>query len=145
MPDGKLNRRDKAPRNVRGVARQYRHFRRSFPGDVLFFHVGRFVEFYQPDDALVADRLGLSRMAGNRRGARFGFPAWNTGNCLGRVLRGGRSVVLIRGNGRPAAMERGACADLQMREPGGERGKMRAEGKEYIVKDGDVLNFLFNV
>jgi len=26
-----------------------------------------------------------------------------------------------------------------------EAGKMRAEGKEYMVKDGDVLNFLFNV
>lgn len=26
-----------------------------------------------------------------------------------------------------------------------EAGKMRAEGKEYIVNDGDVLNFLFNV
>ncbi len=26
-----------------------------------------------------------------------------------------------------------------------EKGKMRAEGKEYIVQDGDVLNFLFNV
>jgi ribosome-binding ATPase len=26
-----------------------------------------------------------------------------------------------------------------------EAGKMRAEGKEYVVKDGDVLNFLFNV
>ncbi len=26
-----------------------------------------------------------------------------------------------------------------------EHGKMRAEGKEYIVHDGDVLNFLFNV
>lgn len=26
-----------------------------------------------------------------------------------------------------------------------ESGKMRAEGKEYVVKDGDVLNFLFNV
>ncbi len=26
-----------------------------------------------------------------------------------------------------------------------EAGKMRAEGKEYTVKDGDVLNFLFNV
>jgi GTP-binding protein YchF len=26
-----------------------------------------------------------------------------------------------------------------------EAGKMRAEGKEYIVRDGDVLNFLFNV
>ncbi|TXI74801.1 MAG: redox-regulated ATPase YchF [Dokdonella sp.] len=26
-----------------------------------------------------------------------------------------------------------------------EAGKMRAEGKDYLVKDGDVLNFLFNV
>ncbi|HBH89862.1 MAG TPA: redox-regulated ATPase YchF, partial [Hyphomonadaceae bacterium] len=26
-----------------------------------------------------------------------------------------------------------------------EAGKMRAEGKEYIVKDGDVLHFRFNV
>ncbi len=26
-----------------------------------------------------------------------------------------------------------------------EAGRMRAEGKEYIVKDGDVMNFLFNV
>jgi ribosome-binding ATPase YchF (GTP1/OBG family) len=24
-------------------------------------------------------------------------------------------------------------------------GKMRSEGKEYVVKDGDVMNFLFNV
>ncbi|HNT38543.1 MAG TPA: DUF933 domain-containing protein, partial [Rubrivivax sp.] len=24
-------------------------------------------------------------------------------------------------------------------------GRMRAEGKEYVVKDGDVMNFLFNV
>ena len=26
-----------------------------------------------------------------------------------------------------------------------EAGKMRVEGKDYIVKDGDVMNFLFNV
>lgn len=26
-----------------------------------------------------------------------------------------------------------------------EKGKLRVEGKEYVVKDGDVLNFLFNV
>jgi hypothetical protein len=26
-----------------------------------------------------------------------------------------------------------------------EAGKMRQEGKDYIVKDGDVMNFLFNV
>ena len=24
-------------------------------------------------------------------------------------------------------------------------GKMRSEGKDYVVKDGDVMNFLFNV
>ena len=36
---------------------------------------------------------------------------------------------------------------IQYKGEGGakEAGKMRAEGKEYIVKDGDVLNFLFNV
>jgi len=26
-----------------------------------------------------------------------------------------------------------------------EKGKMRVEGKEYVVQDGDVMNFLFNV
>ena len=26
-----------------------------------------------------------------------------------------------------------------------EAGKLRQEGKEYIVKDGDVMHFLFNV
>ncbi|WP_295993447.1 redox-regulated ATPase YchF [Rugamonas sp.] len=36
---------------------------------------------------------------------------------------------------------------VQYKGEGGakEAGKMRAEGKEYVVKDGDVLNFLFNV
>ena len=26
-----------------------------------------------------------------------------------------------------------------------EAGKLRSEGKDYIVQDGDVINFLFNV
>ena len=26
-----------------------------------------------------------------------------------------------------------------------EAGKMRSEGKDYVVRDGDLLNFLFNV
>ena len=26
-----------------------------------------------------------------------------------------------------------------------ETGKMRAEGKDYIIRDGDVMNFLFNL
>ena len=29
-------------------------------------------------------------------------------------------------------------------QPAKEAGKMRAEGKAYVVRDGDVLHFLFN-
>ena len=42
----------------------------------------------------------------------------------------------------------GAFADFiahQGEQGAKEAGRMRAEGKEYVVKDGDVLNFLFNV
>src|SRR3546814_16571492 len=34
-----------------------------------------------------------------------------------------------------------ACKGEQVAK---EEGKMRAEGKEYVVKEGDVFNFLFN-
>jgi ribosome-binding ATPase YchF (GTP1/OBG family) len=34
---------------------------------------------------------------------------------------------------------------VQGRAGAKEAGKMRAEGKEYVVQDGDVMNFLFNV
>ncbi|MET1115873.1 MAG: redox-regulated ATPase YchF, partial [Comamonas sp.] len=34
---------------------------------------------------------------------------------------------------------------LKGEQPAKDAGKMRSEGKEYVVKDGDVLNFLFNV
>ena len=72
-------RKDACPAGVRGVARQYRHFRRRFSGDVLFFQVGRFMEFYQPGDVLIARELGLTGMAANRRGARYGFPVAQAG------------------------------------------------------------------
>ena len=26
-----------------------------------------------------------------------------------------------------------------------EKGRIRSEGKEYVMKDGDIVNFLFNV
>ena len=37
---GKLTRKDACPAGVRGAARQYRHFRQRFPGDMLFFQAG---------------------------------------------------------------------------------------------------------
>lgn len=97
---GKLARKDVCPAGVRGVARQYRHFRRRFPGDVLFFQVGRFMEFYQPGDVLIARELGLAGMAANRRGARYGFPVGQAGRHLLTLLRAGHAVTLISETGR---------------------------------------------
>ena len=34
---------------------------------------------------------------------------------------------------------------LKGEQPAKDAGKMRSEGKEYVVQDGDILNFLFNV
>ena len=97
---GALRRKDKTPPGLRGVARQYRHFRRCFLGDVLFFQVGKFIEFYQPGDMLVAAGLGLQRMTPNRRGARYGFPLAHSGSHLLSLLAAGRSVTLINETGR---------------------------------------------
>lgn len=97
---GKLTRKDVCPAGVRGVVRQYQHFRRRFPGDVLFFQVGRFMEFYQPGDALIARELGLAGMAANRRGARYGFPVVQAGRHLLALLCLGYVVTLISEPGR---------------------------------------------
>lgn len=64
--------------DVRDVAHQYRQYRRHFPGDVILFQVGRFLEFYQPGDAEVAQRLG------------------HAGIAIRRLLGEGQSVVLVR-------------------------------------------------
>jgi len=97
---GRLRRKDKAPLGLKGVARQYRYFRRRFLGDVLFFQVGRFIEFYQPGDILLADELGLRPIGENRRGARFGFPLAHMRRHLARLLANGRAVTLIGETGR---------------------------------------------
>jgi len=99
-PDGKLKRRDGDASAIGNVWQQYRHYRRCFPGDVLFFQVGRFVEFYQPDDALLACQLGLLPLAKNRRRARFGFPAAQMGKHMRRLLGAGRSIVIVAETGR---------------------------------------------
>ena len=100
LASGALRRKDKPPSGLRGVARQYRWFRHCFLGDVLFFQVDKFVEFYQPGDVIFATVLGLQRMARNRRGARYGFPLAHSGNHLLSLLAKGRSVMLVMESGR---------------------------------------------
>jgi len=70
----KLVRKYKIPKGFERVSQQYGYFRWRFPGDVLFFQVGRFYEFYQTRDADVAGLLQLVPLTQNRRGARFVSP-----------------------------------------------------------------------
>ena len=41
--------------------------------------------------------------------------------------------------------QRAACQLLGSRAKAREAGKLRIEGKEYVVQDGDVIEFRFNV
>ncbi len=91
---GKLLRKDRVPPQLTSVRAQYGWLRQRFPGDVVFFQVGRFYEFYGADDALLAQRLGLEPLAENRRGARFGFPLTLARRYARLLLRDGRSILV---------------------------------------------------
>ncbi len=91
---GKLLRKDRVPPQLTSVREQYRWLRQRFPGDVVFFEVGRFYELYGADDVLLAQRLGLEPLAKNRRGARFGFPLVLARRYARTLLRDGRSILV---------------------------------------------------
>lgn len=82
------------PDGFRRVRDQYAWFRRRFPGDVLFFQVGRFCEFYAPRDSRSAGQLRLRLMQRNHRGARFGFPLPQLDQYVAR-LRDLRQSLLV--------------------------------------------------
>ncbi len=91
----KLIRRHWVTNGFRTVLGQYRCFRGFFTSDVLFFQVGRFIEFYGEADQAIAELLGLKRMADNRRGALWGFPIKQARYYLRRLLKAGFPVVCI--------------------------------------------------
>lgn len=96
----KLVRKYKTPKGFDRVQQQYRYFRWRFPGDVLFFQVGRFYEFYHTRDADVAGLLQLTQLTQNRRGARFGFPVNMAGLYLQELLKRKMSVLVIEQHGQ---------------------------------------------
>jgi hypothetical protein len=81
---------------------QYARWRRRFPGDALFFQLGRFCELYQARDAPLARTLGLRRITPNRRGARWGFPVKGLGRYLAAALAAGWPVTLVLQGESPA-------------------------------------------
>ncbi|MCC9000875.1 MAG: hypothetical protein LM522_15525, partial [Candidatus Contendobacter sp.] len=79
---------------------QYRYYRWRFPGDALFFQVGRFYEFYHPDDAALARLFNLAPLKLNHRHARWGFPVEQARQRLRLLLEQGQAVVWIGPTGR---------------------------------------------
>mgnify|MGYP001236354552 FL=1 len=90
----RLTRLYKTPGVLRRVAQQYLYYRWCFAGDVVL-QVGRFCEFYAKTDDEIARVLDLAPMGKNSRRARYGFPVRAAGRYLDKLLRSGRSVVLI--------------------------------------------------
>lgn len=107
----RLIRRYKHPEGIKRTYQQYLYYRWRFSGDVLFFQVGRFFEFYHARDSGIAMFLGLSTISGkNSRGARYGFPTSLMGRYLIQLLREKVPVTVI--------LERdGRCANIKERRP----------------------------
>lgn len=96
----KLVRKYKYPRGIRSARQQYFYYRWRFQGDVLFFQVGRFFEFYHTSDKETAQFLRLSGMRKNPRGARYGFPVNRMNRYFDRLRRRKASMTLILERGR---------------------------------------------
>ncbi|MEW6219533.1 MAG: reverse transcriptase/maturase family protein [Thermodesulfobacteriota bacterium] len=87
--------RFRPPAGMGRVASQYRFFRWRFPEAVVFLQVGSFIEFFSARDEALASGLGLSPMAANRRGARYGFPFAQLPRRRAAVLAAGRPVLFV--------------------------------------------------
>ncbi|MBK8754350.1 MAG: hypothetical protein IPL99_23100 [Candidatus Competibacteraceae bacterium] len=96
----RLTRKYRPPGGFRRVAHQYRYYRWRFPGDVLFFQVGRFCEFYHPHDSELAHLLNLTPLKLNHRHALWGFPVEQARQRLRLLLEQGQAVVWIGPTGR---------------------------------------------
>lgn len=85
----------KSLKGFRKTCQQYLYYRWKFKGDVIFFQVGRFIEFYHARDGEIAEFLGLSKMKKNPRGARYGFPVNLINLYLKRLLAQKVSITMI--------------------------------------------------
>ncbi|MDD5519040.1 MAG: reverse transcriptase domain-containing protein [Candidatus Omnitrophica bacterium] len=98
--DGRgLRRRYGVAYDFRALAAQYAFFRHRYPGDLLFFQVGGFYEFFDRDARFVSDKLGL-RMIKGRRGLRLRcrFPLALKERYLGVIMKngGGSNITIIK-------------------------------------------------
>ncbi len=115
----------------------------------------------EPDEALMfLEEMGLSE-AGLDRLIRAGYELLHLETYFTVGPKEARAWTIRQGTAAPQAagvihgdFERGFIraetiafddfVSLGGEQPAKEAGKMRAEGKTYVVRDGDVLHFLFN-
>ena len=115
----------------------------------------------EPDEAaMFLEEMGLHE-AGLDRLIRAGYELLNLSTYFTVGPKEARAWTIKRGTKAPQAagvihgdFERGFIraetiayddfVSLGGEQPAKEAGKMRAEGKSYVVQDGDVLHFLFN-
>lgn len=106
----KIQRKYVVPGNFRTVRQQYGYFQKMFAGDIVFFQVGRFFEFYHGASKQIAGLLNLSPLKKNRRDARYGFPAKKMVRYLRHALDTDKSVVVVmEGKYLTGIKERGVC------------------------------------
>lgn len=98
------------PKDFKTVRQQYYFYRWRFPNDILLFQVGRFYEFYHSSDQSVAESLGLQRMRANRRGACFGFPAFQLSHFRHKIMQTKLPLLFIRETGE-------VCNKIKQRLP----------------------------
>lgn len=91
----KLVRKYRHPQGFRKTYQQYLYYRSRFKGDILFFQVGRFFEFYHFHDKEVAHTLSLTVLRKNKRQARYGFPINLMNNYLQKLFRMKMPITLI--------------------------------------------------
>ncbi len=108
-----LRRRDKPPMQVRTVLGQYRHWKETYPADVVLIQVGAFFERLQwplrrtgKGTASIPAKdglMGLKRMQPTRRGAVEGFPLHQLPRRIAALVAAGRSVTVVRQVDTPGA------------------------------------------
>lgn len=78
-----------------GISSQYGYYVSCFRGDILFFQVGYYYEFYTELPVDIVQVLRLRRLERSSRNAYYGFPCRKQTEYLAKILALGYRVVII--------------------------------------------------
>ena len=112
---------------------QYIKIKQEHQDYLLFYRMGDFYELFLDDAIKASQALDITlTKRGKIEGVDIpmcGVPFHAYESYLAKLIRQGYKVAICE----------------QTEDPAKAKGLVRSEGKEYIMKDGDIVNFLFNV